>query len=184
MNLDRHCFQVRKLSEDQKKRSLPKIQDFFSPNLSEDKKKQRSLPKIQECFSRTLVKTKKRSKHHLALRCRVESNYWEECRWKQWSNYLGGMQSNYWGIYPPIPPSGFGTPGYRYIAINVTYLLQKLAKFFSRGAFFLIPVNFRKWPRFGRNYRCTCVPGLRFLHFENRFVQVPNPVLLGGVTAW
>ena len=36
MNLDQDFFQVRKLSEDQKKRPLPEMEHFFFPNLSTD----------------------------------------------------------------------------------------------------------------------------------------------------
>ena len=39
MNLDHDFFQVSKLSEVQKKRSSPKMEHFFSPNLGEDQKK-------------------------------------------------------------------------------------------------------------------------------------------------
>ena len=50
MNLDHNFFHVSKLSEDQKKRSSPKLEDFFSPNSSEDQKK-RSSPKLKDFFS-------------------------------------------------------------------------------------------------------------------------------------
>ena len=36
MNLDQDFFQVSKLSDDQKKRSSPKMEHFFSPNSSTD----------------------------------------------------------------------------------------------------------------------------------------------------
>ena len=39
MNLDHHFFQMSKLSEEQKKRSSPKMEHFFSPNSGEDQKK-------------------------------------------------------------------------------------------------------------------------------------------------
>ena len=39
MKLDHHCFQVSKLREDQKKRSSPKIQEFFFPESRENQKK-------------------------------------------------------------------------------------------------------------------------------------------------
>ena len=38
MNLYHNFFQVRKFSEDQKKRSSPKLEEFFSPTSSEDQK--------------------------------------------------------------------------------------------------------------------------------------------------
>ena len=39
MNLDHDLFQVSKLSEDQKKRSSPEIEEFFFPKSREDHKK-------------------------------------------------------------------------------------------------------------------------------------------------
>ena len=39
MNLDHHFFQVSKLSEEQNKRSSPKMEHFFPPNSGEDQKK-------------------------------------------------------------------------------------------------------------------------------------------------
>ena len=52
MNLYHDFFQVSKLSEDKKKkRSLPKVEDFFSPNSGEDQNKKRSSPKMKHFFS-------------------------------------------------------------------------------------------------------------------------------------
>ena len=54
MNLDHDFFQVSKLSEDQKKGSLPKIEELFPQIQVKNKKKEkrkRSSPKIEEFFS-------------------------------------------------------------------------------------------------------------------------------------
>ena len=48
MNLDHDFVQVSKLSEDQKKRSLPKMK-HFTPSSGEDQKK-RSSPKMEHFF--------------------------------------------------------------------------------------------------------------------------------------
>ena len=54
MNLDHDVVQVSKLSGDQKKRSSPKTEHFFSPNSGEDQKKnkkqKRSSPKMEHFF--------------------------------------------------------------------------------------------------------------------------------------
>ena len=51
MNLDHDFFQVSKLSEDQKKKSSPKMKLFFSPKSGEDQKEKKGLhqkfPRIQ-----------------------------------------------------------------------------------------------------------------------------------------
>ena len=39
MNIDQDFFQVSKLSEDQKQRSSPEMEHFFSPNFGKDQKK-------------------------------------------------------------------------------------------------------------------------------------------------
>ena len=85
MNLDHHCFQASKLSENQKKRSSPKIQELM--------------------FSRNLVKNKKSPK----LRCRPESNYWRDADVDH-SQIIGGGQLNYWGDASSPSPPCFGTP--------------------------------------------------------------------------
>ena len=70
MKLDQKFFYVSKLSEDQKeKRSSSKVEEFLSPNLSEDQKKGLHR-KLKSFCLRNYMKTKKRSKHHPALRCR------------------------------------------------------------------------------------------------------------------
>ena len=58
MNLDHDFFQVSKLSEDQKKKVFTKNATLFSPNSGEDQnKKKRSLPKMEPFFSRIQVET-------------------------------------------------------------------------------------------------------------------------------
>ena len=55
MNLDHDFFQLSKLSEDQKIRSSPKMEHFFSQVQVKTKKK--SSPKLEHFFSRILVET-------------------------------------------------------------------------------------------------------------------------------
>ena len=50
MNLDHDFFQVSKLSEDQKKRSSPKMKHFFSPNSGEDPPKTKVFTKNGTLF--------------------------------------------------------------------------------------------------------------------------------------
>ena len=50
MNLDQDFFQVSKLSEDQKKRSSPEMEHFFSQNSGEEQKKKRSSPEMEHFF--------------------------------------------------------------------------------------------------------------------------------------
>ena len=101
VNLDHDFVQVSKLSEDQKKRSSPKMEHFFpqiqvktqkkglhrkwntfSPNSGEDQKK-KILTKDGTLFSPVFKWTP-------TLRCTPESNYWGECRCRPYSNYWGG----------------------------------------------------------------------------------------------
>ena len=81
MNVDQDFFQVSKLNEDQKKGLLRKW-NTFSPYSSTDL----------------------RSDAH-------QSQIIGENADEDHTQIVGGIQSNYWGIYPPIPP-GFGTPAY------------------------------------------------------------------------
>ena len=105
MNLDHNFVQVSRLSEDQKKRSLPKMEHFF-PNSGEHQKKglnqkwntcftqvktpkKRSSTKMEHFFPQIQVNTKKKrrsspkmehffspnSSGHLRSRCTPESNY-------------------------------------------------------------------------------------------------------------
>ena len=50
MNLDHDFLQVSKLSEDQKKRSSPKMNHFFSPNSGDDQKKKKGLQLKRNAF--------------------------------------------------------------------------------------------------------------------------------------
>ena len=81
MNLDHNFFQVSKLSEDQKIRSSPKEGKLCSPNCSGEL---RSIAHQNQIIGGMQMQT------ILKL--------------------LGEVQSNYWGKYIPIPPSGFDTP--------------------------------------------------------------------------
>ena len=50
MNLDHNLFQESKLSEDRKKRSSPKLEDFSPNSIEDQKEKKRSSPKKLEDF--------------------------------------------------------------------------------------------------------------------------------------
>ena len=81
MNLDHDFVQVSKLSEDPKKRSLPKKEHFFSPNssghLRSDAHQSQTIGEDADV-------------HHTVLKL------------------LGGILPNHWGDISPHP--GFGTP--------------------------------------------------------------------------
>ena len=81
MNLEQDFFQVSNLSEDQKKRSSPKMEHFF--------------PRIQ-------VET--------CAQMHTRVKLLEGMQMKTILKLLGGIQSNYWGEYIPHSPPGFGTP--------------------------------------------------------------------------
>ena len=65
------------------------------------KAKKKVFTKNETLFSRIQV--------DLTLRCTPESNYWGDADVDH-TQAIGGIQSNYWGIYPPL--LGFGTPGF------------------------------------------------------------------------
>ena len=67
MNLNHNFFQVSKLSEDQKKRSSPKLEDFFFLNSSEDQRSDAGQSQI--IGGDTVV-------DHTQIIGRIQSNYW------------------------------------------------------------------------------------------------------------
>ena len=74
MNLDHDFVQVSKLSEDQKKRSSPKMEHCFPPNSSGD---------LRSDAHRSQIIGRDADEDHTQI--------------------IGGIQSNYWGdISPPI----------------------------------------------------------------------------------
>ena len=91
MNLDHDFFQASILSEDQKKRSSPKLEHFFPRIHVKTKKK---------VFTKNGTLFFSECKWRPTLRCTPESNYWGGCRCRPYSNY--------WGDISPHP--GFGTP--------------------------------------------------------------------------
>ena len=76
---------------------------FFSPNSGEDQKEKAS-PKMEHLFPRIQVDTY--SQMHARVKLLGKMQMWTILK------LLGGIQSNYWGMYPPFPPPppGFGTP--------------------------------------------------------------------------
>ena len=84
MNLDHNFLQVSKLSEDQKKRSSPKMEDFFPPNSSEDQKPVPNTIQRSDADQNQIIGGDANVDH---------------------SQVIGGMQSNYLGGY--IPPRRF-----------------------------------------------------------------------------
>ena len=56
MNVDHDFVQVSKLSEDQKKKSSPKLEHFF-PQIQVKTKKKRPSPKMDHFFPRIQVET-------------------------------------------------------------------------------------------------------------------------------
>ena len=97
MNLNHDFVQVRKLIEDPKKRSSPKMEHFFSPNPGEDQKK-RSSPKEEHLFPQIRVNT------YALMHTSVK--LLGGCRYRPYSNCWGGYSQIIGGIHPP----GFGTP--------------------------------------------------------------------------
>ena len=98
MNLDHDFDQVSKLSEDRKKRSSLKMEHF--PNSGEVQKKglhqkwNSFFPRIQvDTYAQMHTRVK-------LLGGDVDVDH---------TQTIGGIQSNYWGIYPPILP-GFWHP--------------------------------------------------------------------------
>ena len=88
MNLDHDFFQVRKLSEDQKK-VFTKDGRLFSPNSSEDQKTAPNILQRSDTDQSQIIGGDADVSH---------------------SQITGGRQLNYWGdISPPFSP-GFGTP--------------------------------------------------------------------------
>ena len=86
MNLDHEFVQVSKLSEEQKKKVFTKNGTLFFPNSSGDL---RSNADQSQIFGGDA------DVHHTQIKL------------------LGGIQSNYWGIYPPPPPPP-PPPGFRH----------------------------------------------------------------------
>ena len=106
MNLDHEFVQVSKLSEDQQKKSSL-LEDFFSPNLSEDLEKKRSSPKLEDFFSPNSSEDQEKKGLHqiwktFSPRIHVETSAQTQTRVK----LLGGCRcrpySNYWGGYSQI----------------------------------------------------------------------------------
>ena len=79
------------------KRSSLKIEQFLSPNLSEEQKKV-LYRKLKSICPRNHVKTKKSSKHHPALRCRPWTKYWGDAGVDH-SQIIGGGCSQIIGGY-------------------------------------------------------------------------------------
>ena len=92
MNLNHNFVQLSKLN---KKRSSPKMEHFFFPNLGEDQKK--GLHQQWNTFFPKFKWTP-------TLRCTPESNYWGGCRCWPYSSYWGGYSQIIGGINPPNPP--------------------------------------------------------------------------------
>ena len=67
MNLDQDFFQVSKLSEDQKKRSSPEMEHFFSPNSSTDLRSDAHHSQITEGDA---------EEDHTQIAEGIQSNYW------------------------------------------------------------------------------------------------------------
>ena len=90
MNLDQDFFQVSKLSEDQKKRSVPGMEPFFFPNSGEDQRKKKDLhQKWNTFFPRIQVQT--------CAQMHTRVKLLERMQVKIIFNFLEG-------IYPPHPP--------------------------------------------------------------------------------
>ena len=81
-----------------KKRSLPKIEEFFSPNSSEDQKTDPNIIQRSDADQSQIIGGDADVDH---------------------SQIIGGMQSNYWGGISPIPP-GFRHPCER-VAFSVDF---------------------------------------------------------------
>ena len=128
MKLDHDFVQVSKLSEDQKKKSLPKVEPFFPQIQVKTKQKKGLHKKWNTFFPQIEVKTKKKRSspkvEHFFPRIPVDTYSQMHTRVK----LLGGdadvdhilkllweIQSNYWGGY--IPP-GFGTPDYAHLKMR------------------------------------------------------------------
>ena len=124
-----------------KKGLLHKIEHFFSPILDEDQKK-RSSARIEHFFPK------------FTLSCTLIQIIGG-------MQLLGGIQPNYWGIYPPPPPPppGFGTPVchnlkaliFARIGVKLSYFCTEIAKsiapkppmaFFGRDSSYLIDNSF------------------------------------------
>ena len=105
MNLNHDFVQVRKLSEDQIKNSLPKVEPFF-PQIQVKTKKKRSSPKVEHFFPPN-------SSGHLrsdAHQSQIIGGGW---RCRPYTQTIGVDTVKLLGGYIPPFPSGFGTPGYR-----------------------------------------------------------------------
>ena len=81
MNLDHDFLQGEQIKWRKQKRSSPKVEDFFSPNLGEDQNK-KGLHQKWSTFSRILVETcaqmHTRVKVLGGCRCWPSSNYWRD----------------------------------------------------------------------------------------------------------
>ena len=67
MNLDQDFFQVSKLSEDQKKRSSPEMEHFFSPNSSTD---------LRSDAHQSQITGGDAEEDHTQIAEGIQSNYW------------------------------------------------------------------------------------------------------------
>ena len=92
MNLDHDFVQVWKFSEEQKKKANGTL---FPQNQVKTKKK-------------VFIKNRTLFFHKFTLRCTPIQIIGGEADVDH-SQTIGGMQPNYWGMYPPSPPC-FGTP--------------------------------------------------------------------------
>ena len=110
MKLEHYFFCVSKLSEGQRKRSSPKIEEFLFPKLSEDKKKKKRRKGLHRHLKRFLsTKSSEDQK-------KVQKS--SSAQMQTIVKLLGGMKSNYWRRYiPPISP-GCGTPGYAFTSFE------------------------------------------------------------------
>ena len=113
MNVDHDFFQVSKLSEDQKKRSSPKMEHFF-PRIQVKTKKKRSSPKMEHFFPRIQVKTKKKGFHQNWNTFFPRNSSGDLRSDANQSQIIGGCSyrpySNYWGGHFPTYPPGFRHP--------------------------------------------------------------------------
>ena len=105
MYLDHDFFRISKLSEDQKEKSSPKIEEFFSPISSKDQKK---VQRPSSAQIQTIIKLL----GGMRMQTTVKS--------------LGGCSQIIGGDIFPLSPPGFGTPGARFEKLLELFSLKNL----------------------------------------------------------
>ena len=127
MNLDHNFFQVSKLSEDQKKRSPPKVEHFFPRIQVKTKKLKKVFTKKGALFSPN-SRGDLRSDAHQSQIIGGDANV-------DHTQIIGRVTVKLLGdISSPSPPGGFGTPGFNCVQnVRFCFLVVLIAGWREHG---------------------------------------------------